>query len=134
MEGLRAPFGCTISVPRTVLLDANALLMPFQFRINLEAELRRLLGDVDIAVPTPVLEELRLLATHDRDARAGGRLAAKYRVVEGHGSADDALLELGASLHAVVVTNDQPLLDRLKASGVPRAHLRSRSHLVLEGL
>ncbi len=134
MEGLRTGRGCTISVPRTVLLDANALLMPFQFRINLEAELRRLLGDVDIAVPTPVLEELRLLATHDRDAKAGERLAAKYRPVEGQGSADDALLELGESLHAVVVTNDQPLLDRLKACGVPRAYLRSRSHLVLEGL
>ena len=134
MEGLRTARGCTISVPRTVLLDANALLMPFQFRINMEAELHRLLGEVDIAVPTPVLEELRLLATHDRDAKAGERLAAKYRTVEAHGGADDALLELGADLHAVVVTNDQPLLDRLKASGVPRAYLRSRSHLVLEGL
>lgn len=121
-------------MPRTVLLDANALLMPFQFRLNLEAELRRLLGDVDIAVPTPVLEELRLLATHDRDARAAERLAGKYRAIEGHGSADDALLELAPSLHAVVVTNDQPLLDRLKEEGVPRAFLRSRSHLVLEGL
>jgi len=121
-------------VPRTVLLDANALLMPFQFRINLETELRRLLGEVDLAVPTPVLEELRMLATHDRDAKAAGRLAAKYRTVEGHGSADDALLDLALSLHAVVVTNDQPLLDRLEREGVPRAHLRSRSHLVLEGL
>ncbi len=121
-------------MPRIVLLDANALLMPFQFRLNLEAELRRLLGDVDIAVPTPVLEELRLLATHDRDAKAGERLAAKYRAIDGHGAADDALLGLGAELHAVVVTNDQPLLDRLKASGVARAYLRSRSHLVLEGL
>lgn len=121
-------------MPQTVLLDANALLMPFQFRINLEAELRRLLGDVDIAVPAPVLEELRLLATHDRDAKAGERLAAKYRIIEGHGGADDALLELGTDLRAVVVTNDQPLLDRLKAFGVPRAYLRSRSHLVLEGL
>jgi rRNA-processing protein FCF1 len=108
--------------------------MPFQFRLNLEAELRRLLGDVDLAVPTPVLEELRLLATHDRDARAARRLGAKYRAVEGHGSADDALLELGAALHAVVVTNDQPLLDRLKKEGIPRAFLRSRSHLVVEGV
>lgn len=108
--------------------------MPFQFRLNLEAELRRLLGDVDIAVPTPVLEEVRLLATHDRDAKAAERLASRYRAVEGHGSADDALLDLGRALHAVVVTSDQPLLDRLKKDGVPRVFLRSRSHLVLEGL
>ena len=121
-------------MPRTVLLDANALLMPFQFRLNLEAELRRLLGEVDIAVPAPVLEEVRLLATHDRDAKAAERLAAKYRVVEGHGSADDSLLELGRALRAVVVTSDQPLLDRLRKEGVPRIFLRSRSHLALEGL
>ena len=121
-------------MPRTVLLDTNALLMPFQFRLNLEAELRRLLGDVDIAVPTPVLDEVRLLATHDRDAKAAERLAAKYRVVEGHGSADDAILELALALRAVVVTSDQPLLDRLRHEGVPRVSLRSRSHLDLEGL
>ncbi len=108
--------------------------MPFQFRINLEAELRRLLGDVDLAVPSPVLEELRLLATHDRDARAAERLAGRYRVIDAPGGADDALLDLAVALRAVVVTNDQPLLDRLKKEGVPRAYLRSRSHLVLEGL
>lgn len=108
--------------------------MPFQFRVNLDAELRRLLGDAVVLVPTPVLEELRLLATHDRDAVAALRLAARYRSVEGHGSADDALLDLAPSLHAVVVTNDQPLLDRLRAAGVPRAFLRSRNHLEAEGL
>jgi rRNA-processing protein FCF1 len=121
-------------LPRTVLLDANALMMPFQFRINLEAELRRLLGDIDIAVPTPVLEELRMLATHDRDAMAASRLAAKYRAIEGHESADDTLLDLAMRLHAIVVTNDQPLLDRLKREGIPRAYLRSHSHLILDGL
>ena len=108
--------------------------MPFQFRINLDAELRRLLGDVDLAVPTPVLDELRLLATRDRDAKAALQLATRYRAVEGHGSADDALLNLAPALRAVVVTNDQPLLDRLKAAGIPRVFLRSRDHLVAEGL
>ena len=117
-----------------MLLDANALLMPFQFSLNLEAELQRLLGDVDIAVPTPVLEEVRLLATHDWAAKAATRLATRYRTVEGHGAADDALLDLATALRAVVVTNDQPLLDRLREMHIPRAFLRSRNHLILEGL
>ena len=125
---------CTIPLPQTVLLDANALLMPFQFPMNLEAEIRRLFGDADVAVPTPVLEEVRLLATHDRAARAAAQLARRYRAVEARGSADDALLDLGQSLRAVVVTNDRPLLRRLRAAGIPRAFLRSRSHLVAEGL
>src|SRR5213080_570534 len=97
----------TKTVPRLVLLDANALLMPFQFQVHLDVELRRVLGDVEVAIPSPVLAELALLADHDRDARAAQRLAKNYRVVEGHGSADDALMDLAAEHHAVLVTNDQ---------------------------
>lgn len=108
--------------------------MPFQFQVHLDAELRRVLGDVDVAVPTPVLAELALLADHDRDARAAQRLAKNYRTIEGHGSADDALLDLAAQHQAAVVTNDQPLIDRLKAAGIPRVFLRSRNHLVVEGV
>ncbi len=121
-------------MPRLVLLDANALLMPFQFRVHLDAELRRVLGDVEVAVPTPVLTELSVLAETDRDARSALRLAGNYSSIEGHGSADDALLELATTRQAIVVTNDQPLLERLRAAGIPRVFLRSRNHLVAEGL
>jgi rRNA-processing protein FCF1 len=119
---------------RLVLLDTNALLMPFQFRLNLETELQRLMGTADIAIPTPVITELELLAKRNRDAQAALRLASRYRVIDVPGSADDALLDLGVTLRAVVVTNDQPLLDRLKAASVPRVFLRSRNHLVGEGI
>ncbi|HYS99658.1 MAG TPA: twitching motility protein PilT [Thermoplasmata archaeon] len=119
---------------RLVLLDANALLMPFQFQVHLDAELRRVVGDADVAVPTPVLAELSILAKTDRDARSARRLADKYRAIEGHGSADDALLDLATAERAIVVTNDQPLLERLRTAGIPRVFLRSRNHLVAEGL
>ena len=121
-------------VPRIVLLDSNALLMPFQFPVHLDAELRRLLGDVEVVVPEPVLAELEFLSERDREAKAALRLARKYRSMQGTGSADDAILELGAAHRAVVVTNDQALLERLRAAGIPRVSLRSRSHLVVEGL
>lgn len=125
---------CTKSLPQLVLLDANALLMPFQFQLHLDAELRRILGDVDVAVPTPVLAELSVLAESDRDARSAQRLARNYRTIEVRGSADDALLDLAMERGAVVVTNDQPLLARLEAAGIPRVFLRSRNHLVVDGL
>src|SRR5436190_23562297 len=90
---------------RIVLLDTNALLMPFQFRVNLETELTRLMGSADIAIPRPVRIELELLAERDRNAHAALRLAARDLVIEASGCADDALLDLGASHRAVVVTN-----------------------------
>ena len=122
------------TVPQLVLLDANALLVPFQFRVNLDREIQRLLGDADVAVPKPVVAELEFLAERDREARAGLRLARRYRMIDATGSADDVLLDLAATLRAVVVTNDQPLLNRLREKGIPRLRLRSRNHLVAEGL
>src|SRR5439155_23130632 len=98
------------------------------------AGLRRVVGAVDVAGPTTGLGERALLADHARGARAAQRLSKDYRIIEGRGSPDDALMDLAAEHHAVVVTNDQPLLDRLKAAGLPRVFLRSRNHLVAEGL
>jgi len=46
-------------VSRIVLLDTNALLMPFQFRVNLETELTRLMGPRH-RDPRAVLTELEL--------------------------------------------------------------------------
>jgi rRNA-processing protein FCF1 len=119
---------------QAVLLDTNALLLPFQFRLNLEAELRRLLGDHVTLVPSPVLEELRGLTKSTKEARAALRLASSFRVLPLEGEADDAILENAPRLKAIVVTNDAVLLRRLKEAGVPRIFLRSRSHLVAEGI
>src|SRR5207247_5187201 len=59
---------------QAVVLDANALLLPFQFRVNLEAELRRLLGEHEILVPSAVLDELKGLARSLREARSALKL------------------------------------------------------------
>jgi rRNA-processing protein FCF1 len=119
---------------QAVVLDANALLLPFQFRVNLEAELRRLVGEPEIYVPSPVLDELKGLARSTREARAALKLAGKFRVFDVAGGADDAVLEAASRLNAVVVSNDAALLRRLKEARIPRVFLRSRSHLVAEGL
>src|SRR5205807_9890441 len=105
-----------------------------QIGANVEMYIGRLMGSAGIGIRRPVWTELEFLAERDRDARAALQLAARYRVISATGSADDALLDLGISLRAVVVTNGQPLLDRLRAASIPRIFLRSRNHLVAEGL
>lgn len=115
-----------------VVLDANALMLPFQFRINLDAELARILGDCDVFVPSSVLRELERVATRDRKGKAALALAAKYAVREVRGSGDRAVIAAAKDLGAHVVTNDRPLLAALRAHGIPRISLRSKSHLVVE--
>ncbi len=120
-------------VPRPrVVLDANALMLPFQFRLNLDAELRRVLGACDVYVPASVVRELERVAPRDRAARSALALAAKYRVAAVDGKGDLAVIAAAKALGAHVVTNDRALLAALRAEGVPRISLRSRNHLVLE--
>ena len=116
-----------------VILDANALLMPFQFGINLDAEVSRLLGDCEMIVPSAVKYELRKLAIENRAAKAGLKLSEKFQTVRTKGTGDESVIEAALALKAVVVTNDASLLKRLKELGIPRIRLRSHSHLVLEG-
>lgn len=116
-------------VPRAVVLDTNALLMPFQFNVNLDHELRRLFGDIPVLVPGAVLEELSRI--DDKSARAALALAKKYAVAETEGRGDEAVLEAAESREAAVVTNDRVLISRLKERGIPVVRLRAGSHLVV---
>lgn len=116
-----------------VVLDANALMMPFEFDINIDSELHRLLGDCEIIVPSGVVAELAGLSKTNRAARAGLRLAAKYGKFGAKAKGDEAVVETALALKAAVVTNDDELLEKLKEKGIARIRLRSRSHLVLEG-
>jgi rRNA-processing protein FCF1 len=117
-----------------VLLDANALMMPFQFSVDIEGELTRLLGKYEIAVPSSVLEELRRLARTKREARAALRLAERYTVIQTTGRRDPALLKLARELGAAVLTNDKRLREQLRSAGIPVIFLRGRSQLDGEGL
>lgn len=115
---------------RAVVLDANALLMPFQFHLNLDLELRRVVGEIPVLVPSSVLAELERSA--DQRAKAALRLAARYRVVPTDLRGDEAVLALAETEQAAVVTNDRPLRRRLKRAGIPVISLVGESHLGFE--
>ena len=118
---------------RKVLADVNGLMMPFQFKINLALELRRLVGDCEIIVPRQVLSELRNLSKAHPEARMALAMTKNYRVVDmAAGTPDEGIAELAKREGAYVLTNDKGLIARLKKERVGVLRMRSRSHLVLE--
>ncbi|MFQ5884918.1 MAG: PIN domain-containing protein [Thermoplasmata archaeon] len=117
-----------------VILDTNALLMPFQFGVNLDLELGRWVGECDVLVPSSVVGELKGLAGTDRHAKAALELAQKYEILEVEESGDASILSLAMEKNGIVVTNDKELIQELRGSGIPVISLRSRTHLVIEGL
>lgn len=114
-----------------VILDSNALLMVFQFRINLESELNRILGSYEIVVPTTVKNELKTLK--DKHAKIALSFSEKYRTISANGNTDDSIIELAEKEKGVVVTNDKILKKRLREKNIPVVFLRSKTHLEVEG-
>lgn len=114
-----------------VVVDANALMMPFQFGLNLDLELGRLVPGCEMVVPSSVVAELRAVfeKTKDPHARSALSLAPKYRCVKVEGSGDEAVLELARRLGAIVVTNDRGLRARAQAAGLDVIGLRGKNHL-----
>ncbi len=111
-------------------LDTNALLMPFEFRMNLDLELANLFGEFEAYVPGPVIGELK--RSDSKHAKAALMLAGKYIRYETSTQGDAGVLEVAKALDAMVVTNDFILRRKMRAAGVRAVFLRSRKRLVIE--
>jgi hypothetical protein len=114
-----------------VVLDANALMMPFQFGLNIDIELGRLMPGCEIIVPSSVIIELRavLKRTFDPHAKAALSLAPKYRFIRADGFGDDSVLKMAKDLEAALVTNDKQMRSRAHVLGLTVIGLRGKNHL-----
>ncbi len=113
-----------------VVLDANALMMPFQYKLNIDVELTRLLGSYELYVPSCVLGELERVAKRRWEARAALQMAQRYRVIEVQSRGDAGVIEAAKKLNAAVVTNDKALRIRLMKDGI-RVIFMKQNHLVM---
>lgn len=113
-----------------VLVDANALLLPFTAHFRLEEEIFAQVDGARIMVPQSVLGELeRVAARGTPNARAAREYARRFEPVPTEALGDDALVDLGRRLHAWVLTGDRALRTRLLAAGVRVLFPRGKSHL-----
>ena len=117
----------------TVLVDANALFLPFQQGIRLDEEVERLVGPARLVVPASVRGELdRLVERGIEGASAARALSGRYPTVDSRGRGDSAVLDCARRLHAWVVTADRELRRRLVATGVSVLFPRDRNRLDIE--
>jgi rRNA-processing protein FCF1 len=122
-----------------VFLDTNAIFTIFEFSIDLEDELTRLLGSFIIKIPEAIVHEIEAIASKGKGkqkilAKPALSFIKKYPMLS-HScfdNADDALVHLASELDAVIVTNDKDLRERLKEKKVAIVFLRGKQQLVLE--
>ena len=120
-----------------VLLDANALMMPAQFQIDLFDELRNLIGSFEPVVLSTVMHELegltRARGRHGAAARLGLTLAAQCTLAESRDleseSVDAQVIEYAAQTNCMVVTNDRRIRDALYTRGISVISMRNQKKL-----
>ncbi|MCW4000303.1 MAG: 30S processome protein Utp24 [Candidatus Bathyarchaeota archaeon] len=129
--------------PLRIILDANALFVPLEFRMDIFEQAQALLGrNVEFVLLSPVKHELELLAGGEepklrRQASFALRLSERclFVAVDSRGEAvDDVILRVAKSWHALVFTNDRELRRRLRDISVPVIYLRQKSRLDIDGL
>ncbi|MFA4877377.1 MAG: PIN domain-containing protein [Methanoregula sp.] len=120
-----------------VLLDANALMMPAQFQVDIFDELRMLIGSFEPVVLSGVVQELTGLSrAKGRDgaaARWGLALSEKCTIVPSgemeSASIDAQVIEYAARNSCLVVTNDRRVREALFARGIGVISLRKQKKL-----
>ncbi len=127
-----------------IIMDTNALFVPFQFRIEIFGELERLLGrNLELILLPHVKRELitltkkRSLLTRKK-AEQALRLAEKCEYIETDSlasqKADDAIVSAAKDWKAAVFTNDRQLRKRLRDISVPVIYVRQKSRLEIDGM
>ena len=124
---------------KIVILDSSAIMMCFEFNIDLEDELTRLLGKYQIIIPKPIVDELEFLAKHGsgkkkRIAKPALDFVKRYEISElqTNEKGDDAVIYFAQKLSGMVVTNDRELIMRLRELLIKVIYLRGKKRLVFE--
>ena len=124
-----------------VILDSNALLAPFQLRLDIFQELKALIDrNFELVLLSPVQRELERLADEGssqtrRNASNALKLAEKCRKinVKDAGLVDDIILQTARQWSSPVFTNDRDLRKKLRNINVPVIYVRQKSRLELDG-
>ena len=127
-----------------IILDANFLLIPSQFKVDIFTGLMNLLNQrFDPVLLSTTYQELLRLAEQAspklrKNASLALRLVKKCRLIHVKRglteTPDDVIVRLAKEWKCPVATNDVILRKRLRKENVPTIFLRQRAYLEAEGL
>jgi rRNA-processing protein FCF1 len=130
--------------PLKIIVDSNALFVPLQFKIDIFAELQRVLTrNFELVLLSPVKRELETLTQKSspktqKDATFALGMAEKCIYVKvpekPNEQTDDAIVRIAKKWKAPVFTNDKLLKMKLRDISVPVIYVREKSRLEIDGL
>ncbi len=136
--------GGIIFISLVILLDANFLLIPAQFGVDIFQELDRLVSKkFELTILNKTIEELKNLAKYSlkrqKEVQIALELAKKCKIIEIESSkdsfnnVDDIILHLAVINRWIVATNDRKLRKKLRANQISVIYLRKKAILDIDG-
>lgn len=121
-----------------LILDANFLLLPFQFNINLFDEFDRILGEYQAYTLDRTLGEATSIEKGKYSSLVKKLIDKKPIEIiskknESNESVDDLLFELGTRGY-IICTNDKGLKKKLNNRDLPVISMRNKTHLESKNL
>lgn len=123
---------------KKIILDTNFLMIPFQFNLDIFAEIDRIINEkYEICTIDKVILELKKLQESSLKGRDKESAKLALRLIEikdikviktDKGYADNALFDM-SSYDVIIATQDKVLKDRLRIKEVPYIYMRSKNHL-----
>jgi len=130
--------------PLRIIVDSNALFVPLQFKIDIIAEIERLIKrSFELILLSPVKRELETLAKRSapkmrKNAAFALHLAEKCTYVnvslKPDEPTDEAILRIAQDWRVPVFTNDKLLKEKLRDISIPTIYVREKSRLEIDGL
>ena len=130
--------------PLRIIVDSNALFVPLQFKIDIFAELQRVLNrNFELILLSPVKHELEMLQTKSspktrKNVTVALSLAEKCTYVKVPENlkepTDDAIVRIAKQGNAPVFTNDKLLKKKLRDISTPVIYVREKSRLEIDGM
>jgi rRNA-processing protein FCF1 len=125
------------SATKTVVLDSSAILMIFEFSIDIEKELARILGSYKIIVPKTIFTELKNLSEQGSGkkkqiAKPALKFVERYEIVEDTSKfGDDSVIELAKKYNGIVFSNDKELRKKSRKEKLKTICLRGKKYLII---
>ena len=131
------------NVTLKVILDANFLFVPLQFKIDVFEGITRLLNQkFEPILLSTTQRELQTMADMGspqirKQATVALKLAETCKVIDVKKRAeetdDDVILRIAAEWRSAVATNDRELRKKLRGRNIPVIFLRGKNRFDLEG-
>ncbi|MBT3395468.1 hypothetical protein HOA59_02770 [archaeon] len=120
---------------KTIILDSNFLMLPFQFKIDIFSELERICEfKYEIAIIDRTIDELNDISK--AESKAALKLIEIKQVklikTDKNTIVDNLIMDIVDKEKHIVATQDKELKQRLKEKNIPIITLRQKKYLNLQ--